>query len=835
MSEEIKKENPLGAEAAEENEAVPAEPVDAAEAADVAAEAVDSAAEAVDSAADAVDASADAVDAAADAVDVAADAVDVAADAVDVAADAVDAAEDAADTDADADDAAAETTGEETVDPALEGELEQLRDTFQEKYDETVEEAAHGPVIQELETHSSEAEEEAEEAEEAVAEAAKPAKKKMKKGVKALLAVVIAVAVLLFGLLITYFVMSVTNPNFNSLVSSLANAYSAEGYDAKKTAFEEALSYCDGDSSTQTAMKDYIVDEILKAAYEEKGFSEAQTLMNGYYTEEQLADSRSKTVRTIKKVIAAVDEIADGSLDAVFAALDENAEADAKAVAAKFSAPDEVSETLLSAFENEINGVKTLRESFGVNSSNTAITYLQTAYSTFTGAGADSRDLGEKMAVALYKKGYVFAAMTISTALGEAENGNLNQDYTDMLADVGDLSDLSVSLFDMAAEAVRDGKTDYAALVAEKAGLSETKAALVGDLVGFCADGIRSENEKNFSLAASAFLNTNTVADTLGISDSKLIFHTVNSLVASGNLGELNSYDALLTDDVVAGLTPEEAARAEQFHQIYKALSASSQVFSEYYSAYAYYGQPIDYAAACEALDALITADSTNYDKGFVAYCKYFAAVYSDHEDEGKQYVAEMKAQMPDLKTVYGYYQIDLDKEAGEYAKAMADAEEILASNVGDDYANATVAFVKRTQGDVEGALEAALNGILLSGSKTFCGNEAAVDYMLTGDFESAFEYLKNMYQSSMSIESCDMILIYNALYKGDNKDIKEDLAALVEEINQMYENYGATSLSDATAIISGEKTLEDVFLSGTYALENDAAQAEETTAEAAE
>ena len=91
------------------------------------------------------------------------------------------------------------------------------------------------------------------------------------------------------------------------------------------------------------------------------------------------------------------------------------------------------------------------------------------------------------------------------------------------------------------------------------------------------------------------------------------------------------------------------------------------------------------------------------------------------------------------------------------------------------------------------------------------------------------------MYQASLSIETCDMLLIYNALYQGDNKDIKEELASLVEEINQTYENYQVTSLSDTTAIISGEKTLEDVFCAGSYTLENNAAAETETTTESAE
>ena len=231
MSEEIRKENPLGGDLPD--------PLSGA--------AEEAAAETVAAVGESVGAAEETVEAAADATEETA--------AEEAVCEAADAAEDTA----------------EQADEALNEELETLRDTFQEKYDETVEEAARGPVIQELETHSGDAEEEPEETEDAVAEAAKPAKKKMKKGVKALLAVLIVVAVLFFGLLIAYFVASVTNPNFNSMVSSLAGAYSAEDYDAKKAAYEETLSYCDGDSALQVAMKEYVVDEILKAAYEEKG------------------------------------------------------------------------------------------------------------------------------------------------------------------------------------------------------------------------------------------------------------------------------------------------------------------------------------------------------------------------------------------------------------------------------------------------------------------------------------------------------------------------------------------------------------------------------------
>ena len=787
MSEDIKKENPLG----EEAEAAAEEAAEAAE-------------------------------------EIGAEAADAAEAAEEVAEEAVETAEETAEVVEEAEEAA-----EESVDPELEGELEHLRDTFQEKYDETVEEAAGGPVIQELEAHTAEADEDADEADEESDEEEAPPKKKKRRGLKAFIAVIIILAVFVFGMLIAYFVMSVSNPNFNSLVSTLAAASSAETYEDKLESYQEALTYCDGSSAMQQGMKEYIVDEILKAAYKEKGFSEAQSLMTQYLTDEQIAASRSKTVKIIKKVIAAADEIADGSLDAVFAALAENAEADANAVAARFSVPSELSDAVTEAFDDEIKAVSMLKTGSGIDSATGAIELLQSAYASWTAAGADEEDLAEKMAVSLYKNGYPFAAMTVANALTDSDAEPLNQDYSDMLADVGDFSGVDVSVYALAVKAADEGRTDYAALVAENCEASEAQAALLGDLVCFCADAIAAESEKNYTKAATAYASTHSVVDTLGIADEKLIVRTVNAVIESGNFGQLQTYDALLTDDFIAGLSPTDAAQAERARQIYNALNAASGVFSEYYMNYTYYGQEIDYEEACADLDALLDDNSNNYDRGFVAYCKYFAAVYTENEDDFETYVSTMKATMPELKSVYGYYEIDLLKDAGKYAEAKAVAESILDTNVGDDYANATVAFVKRTEGDVAGALETAVKGMELSDTETFCANEAAVDYMLTGDFENAFGYLKNMYKSSPSIESCDMLLIFNALYDGDNKDIKDDLADLVDEIEQTYASYQVTSLSDTTAIIGGEKTLEDVFCAGTFALSNDAAA--EETAETAE
>ena len=129
-------------------------------------------------------------------------------------------------------------------------------------------------------------------------------------------------------------------------------------------------------------------------------------------------------------------------------------------------------------------------------------------------------------------------------------------------------------------------------------------------------------------------------------------------------------------------------------------------------------------------------------------------------------------------------------------------------------------------------AIEVMLEGDVLQNAVRV--GSVASDYMLTGDLDSAFPYLKDMYNNAMSVETCDMLLIFNALYQGDDQEIKDELSALVKEIEQTYQSYNVTSLSDTTAIINGKKTLEDVFLSGTFALENDEATAAAEASEAA-
>ena len=721
-------------------------------------------------------------------------------------------------------------SGENTqLDEDIADELEQLRDTFQEKYDETAAEA----VIQELEDAADEPEDEDEADIAEEAPAAAPEKKKKRKSVKIAIIIVAVVLVLIFGALIAYFVASVSNPNFNALITSMSKASSAESYSERMSAYEEALGYCDGESKMQAAMRSVILDGMLEASYKEKGFDAAYTLMKENLSEEEIDASSSKTVKTIKKVTAAAGEIAGGSFDAAAVAYAEDSSVTADKIASQFTIPTEIKEDIISAFENELKALDALHSASGMEAAADATEYLSAAYSLFTGAGADDQDLAEKMSVSLYKNGYVLSAVTMASSLVSPDAEPINQEFADMKAEFADFADMEISIYALAEKAVKAGTDDCAKVVAENCELTGAKASVAADLVAFCADGIKAEKEKNISRAVSAYANTMGVADTLGIKDAKIIYKTVSLMVKSGNFADLQSYDAYLTEEVTAALTETEKADVQRIHSIYNALQLASEVFSEYYMNYAYYGTAIDYEAACADLDATLTDSSTKYDKGFVAYCKYFAAMYSDNKQDFEKYIDEMKKQMPELKPVYGYYLIDLYKAEKNFDKALAAANEILAENIGDDYANSMVAFAKRTAGDVDGALEIALKGIELSGVDGYCLTEAGINYMVKGDYDNAFTYVKKMYETTRTLESCELILICSALYNGSDTAVKDELAALAAEVNELYSNYGAKSYTDTQAVISGEKTLADVYLSGEYTLQDTAVPAEETTAAA--
>ena len=175
---------------------------------------------------------------------------------------------------------------------ALKGELDGLRDLFQQEWDRTVAESESKPPIQELEYEPEEDEDEPEEesgSEDAAEEEAKEKKeKKKKKGGKALLVVLIIVLVLILIPLIAYFVISLKVPSFNNFMSAYTNAAAATEPAEKIEYLESALSYCD-EGTILESMQQTIKEDIALATCEASGYAAARTYVDANFTDEMLA------------------------------------------------------------------------------------------------------------------------------------------------------------------------------------------------------------------------------------------------------------------------------------------------------------------------------------------------------------------------------------------------------------------------------------------------------------------------------------------------------------------------------------------------------------------
>lgn len=720
-----------------------------------------------------------------------------------------------------------ELNGEENLsDQELNEELESLRDTFQEKYDESVEEANAEPVIQELEEGEPEEEPEEEEAEEESEEAVPEKAPKKKKKTKKIIAVTIPVVVLILivGALLAYVVASMTNPNFSSFISAYAQASSAEKYEDKISYLESALDYCsDKESVFQQAMAATILEEIVVATYNEKGFSAAYSYMKSNMSEQQIANPVSSDFKKIVNVLDDINAFALSSFEKVIENIGDSTEApEAEALSSGLKVPADIKETADEILKSFAEGIIFNKKAESLTDSLTAMNYYANAYSGFTSLGADEREVAEKLAVVLYNNGFIVEAVSFASVAIDPEKEAVNSDYSKMKEEIAVFADYKLSVLDIAEKAVADNKTDADSLLsAVKDGvqnISDENAAIVASFIDYAIEGIEAENAHNLTEASSCYATLTSVLDAFGMADVSVHLKTAKTIFDCGNLSDANTLvTTYLTDEKMADATEEQKTVRDNMLKVFEALNAASEVFSPYYAEYYQYGTLMDYEEVSSALNELITEDADNYLKGFVNYCLYFAAVSSEGEVDTLPIINAMAENMPELVFVYGYYYIDEYLSNKQYSLARNYAEKLLEVNVADEYANSIIALTDRVNGDLDASIESALKGIELSGSSSYCGKHLAIAYMLKGDFESAFGYITSLYANNMSVDSCDLVLIFNKLYDGENEEIKTALESAVSEVNQTYSYYGVTSYDDTLAILDGSKTLEDVFMGGNY------------------
>lgn len=719
--------------------------------------------------------------------------------------------------------AAAEVSSEEKE---LNDELEALRDTFQEKYDETVEEAANGPVIQELEEGSEEEDEE--DGEENDTGSEKSSKKKKKKGLKAvLIAVPLALVLMVVGSLLAYVVISVKEPDFAAFVNHYSNAVNSDEFEDSISYYESALALAKEENSIISKFASHLAlkEEAVMLTYENQGFAAAYSYMKSKMTEEEIA---SPVTPKFKKFVAGIEDINEFGL-AAFAKVFENAKdatevPDAAVLSEGLTIPAELEADAEKILSSIASGYIFNKAAENITDSLTAVNYYGEAYSQLVSFGVDSHNLAENIAVALYDNGFIIEAATLISVAINPESEVVNEEFTRVKTALDVFSGYDVSVYDIALEAKETEKTqqaDVAALIKEKAEMPDSDAELLAGLAVYTFDAFKAEEEHNLTQAATAYATLTSVLQALGMTDSSVTVKTAEIMLAAGNLNEVQSLVATLTDEVIADATDEEKAAVEDIRAIFTALDAASAVFNPYYSEYYQGGAPIDFDKLEAELNETFGDDATDYEKGFMYYVLHVAAQLTGKEGR-IAYLDSMKNYIPEMQFLYGYSYLDEYTKEGNLTAAKNQAEALLAVNVADEFANSVISYCLRAEGDLDGSIEAALKGIELSGSSANCAKQLAVAYMLKGDFESAFGYVTSMYSNGMSVDSCDMILVFNHFYNGEDEAIKGELEALVAEVNQAYASYGVSSYADTTALIEGTKTLEDVFMDGNFDLSDD-------------
>ncbi len=719
----------------------------------------------------------------------------------------------------------------ENEEKVLAEELEALRDTFQEKYDETVEEANEAPVIQELE-EGTEEEDEGEEEEENPKHGSEKASKPKKKRspLKILLITIPVVLVVLFVAgLFSFTMMTVREPKFAEFINHYSNATHSDNYEDKISYYESALALVTDDDSmlARFAGALNLREEAVALTYKENGFAAAYSYMKSNMSEEEIASPKTSEFKKFVSIIDKINEVGLASFSKVFENTGDATEVPAFDVLSNgLDIPKEIETEMGEVLSAISSGYIFNKAAKGIADSLAAVNYYGEAYSALVSVGVDARALAEKIAVALYDNGFVIEAATLISVAIDPSGENVNEEFTRVQQELSVFASYDVELYDIALNAKENEVSDkdgVIALIKESAEISDRDAELFASIVLYTFEAFKAEEEHNLTEAVNCYATITSVLEALGMSDISLTVKTAQVMFDAGNMSEVQSLvDAYLTDEAMAEATEEEKAVRDNINEVFEALTAVNEVFTPYYSSYYQSGTPIDYDALKAELDEKFGADATAYEKGFVDYVLYFAATGSENDIDRMALISSMESYMPELVFLYGYYYLDEYTRISDFSSARSYAEKLLEINVADEFANSIIALCNRVDGDFDAAIEAGLKGIELSGSSANCAKQLAVAYMLKGDFESAFGYVTSMYQNSMSIVSCDLILVFNHLYEGTDETIKTELETLVSEVNQTYSYYQASSYADTTAILDGTKTLEDVFMGGNYDLTDD-------------
>lgn len=718
---------------------------------------------------------------------------------------------------------------------ALRGELNGLRDLFQQEWNRTVAEAENEPPIQALE-YEPEAEEEPEEepqaasaAEDAPKEKKAKKEKKQKKHGKALLIVLVIVLVLVLIPLIAYFVISIKVPSFNNFISAYFNAAAAKEPAEQIQYLESALSYCD-EGTVLEEFKQTIMEDIAVATCKTEGYSAAKSYVDTNFTEEMLAKPDSEEFKELLAVSSSVQAIADGAYDTVKAAWDaaEGKEIDYDAAADSLGTPALIKKDVVEALGylgNALTEETKLAEKTELADSekiDAMMTSFMAGVQIFKDLGADTQNLIESAAVKLYENGFIYETTVVIDNYFDEDMlaAPKTEAFTGILDRLDVISKLDTDVYAVAA-GLYENKTVSADKIknALDLSLSDTEANVIVKAAQDIIEGLKLEADKDLTNAASSFtkaLNTLSTLkmDVAGLCGKLIVIHL--------QLGDAQSALSVRENYLPGEIDTEDEelnAAVTEIDKIGAALSAAEEVFYPHYYGY-YYGTAIDKDKLNSELDALLENDPDDYLTAYVNFFKFYGESMTTADDAVmEEYLTEFSKVFADYPAFYASQLGEIYRIRGDYEKAEALADEVLAFNATDDYANAVKSLAKRISLNLDDALEIAKTGFERSGAMDYCAREYVICALLKEDYETAFDVASQLYDTWLTYDNLEYIMIITSFFESEDAELQAKLDAYREQAEQALDEAGVTIRETAQKLIDGKMTMVQVFMEEPYYL----------------
>ncbi len=729
--------------------------------------------------------------------------------------------------------AGSEPTDGGQSDAKLNEELEQLRETFQNTYNETAAQTdsnGEEPAIQGLDysdedTNGNESEQDDEEAPYDMSEPHYGTRKTKKKHVSG--GYVACVVIMIISLLSTAFLGTLVFemlavPDMAYYMSNCLKAASAEDAADKVTYYTAALEVCASGSSLESKRQE-LIENITVYTCESEGYSAAKTFFDENGTEDMKTSPKTKAFVEFTQVGDKIAEIADKAFDAVQPYVTQDGDPDFESVAKELGATDVILTDIESALKDIYDGsvyAETAKSEAEVQLSSKS--YLA-AYQTLSDMGASCQTLLERTAVMLYSNGYAYEAniITENYMTEEMLASPVTAEFTQMQEDLQSASAFTGDVFTLASIEFTSGKTasdDFTSLVTGD-GLSDSVISSIASLISSIVDALKEEQDANLTKASSLCSVALDSAKSLGISTNGLAWKTTELLFKLGNIQGANELaTSYLTDDEVEAANEAQAQLYANVTNLYAAQKAANDIFYSAYINYYYSGTAIDKSSVTSQLDELLTTDSNDFDKAMVDYYKYLTEAFTDKDAETmKKYLEEFASLLKDYPLMYSYDLAGQYISDGDYEAAFKIVDSILAINKADDFAGKYASLRERMNGDVEKALEIAENSMALSGETNYAAYEAAICNLITGNYERAIELTSPLVNAGLSYDLCDLVKVLEALYTETEGESAETLKTLVATVDNVMSQNSITVSDNAKAIIDGTKTAKDVLMSGTY------------------